>query len=411
MRINREHFGDFGKKEIIFPVRRRVEGGIRLMSFNSTAKAPERMHILRFNADELSRADTKATYNVARKLYFLGLNNTRVSFPNNIGKVIGWSYLNDTDYDLTSERLKESYKSEDIFALSVKTVDFNPAVNHDIIEKALKIDPRNAAQVYENIKPISKDSFFQPFAGKLDEMISHEVKNKIQYRIAKETKASNNKEYSFTTIEILGLHGDNRRRCFTVDPSKTKDRFVILGGYAETRDIFKLDYFIGDQHEVVQTNVREVVDIIIVIEPIPKCPIDYFAISDIFTQLLKAFPNTHSLKTDHFQNEKLIQEVIKKGVQAETCFFSNTTQLKLYTQLKANVWNNNLKVAHDDFQLSIAGKPIPITDLLLREGKQVTKEGNKIDHPPSSSKDIMDSLAILNSEIIQLEVLDIHVDR
>lgn len=56
-------------------------------------------------------------------------------------------------------------------------------------------------------------------------------------------------------------------------------------------------------------------------------------------------------------------------------------------------------------------KPITITDLLLREGKQVTKEGNKIDHPPSSSKDIMDSLAILNSEIIQLEVLDIHVDR
>ena len=104
----REQFGDFKKKEIIFRTRIPGRGSIRLLCFNSAATAPEGMHMLRFYADELSRADTKQKYKNAELLYDLGLSNTRASFPNRVGKVIGWSYPNDTDWDLTDDRYEKA---------------------------------------------------------------------------------------------------------------------------------------------------------------------------------------------------------------------------------------------------------------------------------------------------------------
>lgn len=56
----RESEGDILSKQITFPQAVPGKGTIRIMSFNSTAKAPEGLHIIRYYADELSRADTKA---------------------------------------------------------------------------------------------------------------------------------------------------------------------------------------------------------------------------------------------------------------------------------------------------------------------------------------------------------------
>lgn len=405
-----DQFGNFKKKEVYFPTTS-GKGGLRLLSFNSKAKAPEGMHMLRFYADELSRADTKASYEEATKLYDLGLNNTRVSFPNNVGKVIGWSYPNQTDYDLTNERYEFSLTSDNTFGIKATTVEFNPAIDHSDIENARKDDPIGTACRFECIKPISQNSFFSPHADRLDAMIRPEIKNRIQYKIIRTKRNTQyEQQYDFTSLEILGIQGDYKQRCFTMDPSKNKDRFVILGGYCEIINPFKMNIFIEDREEIITTNVRTIVDIMIVIEPFPDSPIDYLAIGDLLNQLIKAFPRTYSFSSDHFQNEKLRQELISKGVKSETYFFSNPMQLKLYTMLRANVWNTNINVCKEDQSILVAKKPISLSDLLLREGRQLIKEGNKIDHPKNGSKDILDSLAILNYDLMNLEVFDLNTN-
>lgn len=69
-------FGDIKDKIIEFPTKVSGEGTVRFMSFNSTKKAPEGLHMFLFFADELSRADTKLTHKEASALYDLGLDNT-----------------------------------------------------------------------------------------------------------------------------------------------------------------------------------------------------------------------------------------------------------------------------------------------------------------------------------------------
>jgi hypothetical protein len=411
----REQFGDFKGKEVTFPTTKDGKGGIRLMSFNSTAKAPEGMHMIKFYADELSRADTKARYKEASGLYDLGINNTRASFPNNVGKVLGWAYPNDTDFDLTNERYELSLTTDEIFGMKLTTYDFNPSLTKEMLSPAYKADEKKAKRIYECIKSISKDNFFQPHAGRLRDMKTAEVANKIKYKRITITRTAGNqkdtKEYTFTGLEILELHGDNLARCFTADPSKIRDRFTILGGYAEVRDPLKMDVFINDQAEVITTNIKPIVDVMIVIEPLEGCPIDYVGVGNIYSALIKAFPNIQSFNSDHFQNEKLRQELISQGIQAETYFFSNAMQLKLYTMLRMNVWNNNIIVCDEtDMFLTVAGKDYGLTDFLIQEAERVTQEGGKIDHPKNGSKDILDSLAILNYDIMNLEAQGVTED-
>lgn len=395
----REQHGDFNKREVIFPTRGEGIGGIRLLSFNSTATAPEGVHILRFYADELSRADTKASYREAKALLELGLNNTRASFPNRVGKVLEWSYPNNSDYDLTVERYQLSLANKGIFGRKYKTWEFNPSLTREMLQDAYNSDPITAKRVYECEKSIASNNFFQPYADKLDNIVDDNIKNKVKYAIKTVARETNKGISDFTTVELLTIEGDHRKRCFAIDPAKTRDRFVILGGYAETINPLKLEMFIEDKYEVVSTNIKPVVDIMIVIEPIDGKPIDYLTIGNIFAQILRAFPHTISINSDHFQNEKFRQEIIAKGISSETYFFSNSKQMQLYTLLRANVWNDNIVVAQDSHNIS--GKTI--TDLLLQEAKALMHLGNKIDHPAWGSKDIADALAILNYDLMQLD--------
>lgn len=405
----REAHGDFTKKEIVFPAPRGT-GGIRLLSFNSTSTAPEGVHILRFYADELSRASTKAKHAEATGLLELGLNNTSASFPNRIGKVLSWSYPNDTDFDLTAERYALSQSEPQIFGRKFATWEFNPSVTKEMLADRFRVDLAKAKRVYECEKSTSKDNFFQPYSDKLDEMPSDEVKNKISYAIKTVSKTTNRGNSDFTSIEILNIIGDSKKRCFTCDPSKVRDRFTILGGYPHIIEPFKMELFVGDSFEIINTNVRPVVDIAIVIEPQPSKPIDYIAIGDLFSQLLRAFPNTQSINSDHFQNEKFRQEVISKGVDAATYFFSNQKQMQLYTMLRANVWNNNITILTDHHVLKFANREMNITEAAIWEAKALIREGGKIDHPVWGSKDITDSLAILNFDLMNLEVSGVAED-
>lgn len=398
----RESEGDILSKQITFPQAVPGKGTIRIMSFNSTAKAPEGLHIIRYYADELSRADTKAKYKEAKKLYDLGLNNTSVSFPNRVGKVVGWSYANDTDHDLTGERYEKSFSVDSIYAVRYATWEFNPGRTRDMFNDQYKADPIKARQVFECIKPISSENFFMPYVDKIREAVSPEVENKVNYRFTHNKRG----EKAYTGIEFLDIQGDNKVRCFAMDPSKTKDRFVIAGGYLETIDPLKLEMFQGDEFEVIYTNKKPIIDIFIVIEPLQAYPVDYLSIGDVISTLLQKFPNIRTFNSDHFQNEKLRQEIERKGITAGTYHFSNQLQVRLYKKLRANIWNNNIVICkdiNDTHNLTIGSKTMTTTELWIHEGEKLIGSESKIDHPKDGSKDLQDAVAIVNSDLMELE--------
>lgn len=406
----REEHGDFKKREVLFPVRESGAGGIRLFSFNSAASAPEGIHMLRFYADELSRANTKAKYQMANLLYELGLANTRASFPNRVAKVLGWAYPNDTEWDLTHERYEKSLELEGIYARRLSTWDFNPGRTREMFDDAYKADPVGAARIYECKKPISKDNFYQPYAIKIGEAISSSIQNKISYKPTNTTRETGEgKIHTFTSIEILSLTGDKRARCFAMDPSKSKDRFVIVGGYNETIDARKMELLIDDNLEVITTNKKPIIDVIIVIEPHNNYSIDYLKIGDLLSMLIRDFPNIQSINSDHFQNEKLRQEIIAKGIDAKTYFFSNEKQVRLYTKKRWAVWNNNLLVCDDTnegHKLRVGGQTVSPSTLWKLEGERLIKDGNKIDHPQNFSKDVQDAAAIVVNDLMELEAME-----
>ncbi len=402
----REQFGDFTKREIVFPTRNNATGGIRLLSFNSTASAPEGLHILRFYMDEMSRADTKSKYKEAEALLNLGLNNTLASFPNRVGKTIGWSYPNNTDYDLTYERYVLSATQRQIYSRKYSTWEFNPSLKKEYFKTAYDTDPRTARRVYESHKGVSKENFFQPHINKLDQMVNPSLKNTVQYRQTTISRMTVAGEQTFTSAELISIKGDNAIRYFAYDASVSNDRFVILGGKVETRDLLKMDYFIGDTQEIISTNVKLIVDTMIVLVPTKDSPIDYIGIGSIFTKLLAAFPNTYSINSDHFQNEKLRQELIAKGISSDTFYYSNSMQNKLYGIMRTNIFNNNIEICNDNHFITINNKEKTISEALIWEGKTIIKDGNKIDHPKTGSKDLMDALAILTNDLLKAEVFN-----
>lgn len=398
---------DLKKKEIEFPTRTNGAGGIRAMSFNSTASAPEGLHMLKFYADELSRADTKISYNEAAKLYELGLSNTSVSFPNRVGKVIGWAYPNDTDYDLTHERFEKSQSTEFIFGRRYTTFEFNPSITKDMLRDRYKADPVQAELRYECKKPISKFNFYQPHSDSIKDAISSSITNTVVYKPVYIQKIVQEKKYNFSSIEFLSIAGDRKERCFAIDSSITHDRFVIMGGYNETIDVRKMELFIGDTMEVIVTNKKPIIDTIIVIEPQDCFPIGYLEIGQILSQLLKAFPNIKSINSDHFQNEKLRAEILAKGIASNTYFFSRAVQMRLFMKLRWNVWNRNIEICNDvapGHKVKIGSNQISLADLWVLEGEKLIKDGDRIDHPKDFSKDLQDVTAILNQDLLNLEV-------
>lgn len=403
----REQFGDFKKKEIIFPTGTGGRGGIRLLCFNSAATAPEGMHMLRFYADELSRADTKQKYLNADKLYDLGLSNTRASFPNRVGKVIGWSYPNDSDWDLTNVRYEMAVRNEGIYAVKYKTWEFNPARNEEMFKDAYKGDPIKAARIYECKKPISRDNFYQPYVDRIGEAIDPAITNKIEYKIINRTTATKEGQVSkYTSLEILKIIGDKRERCFAHDAGAYKDRYVIAGGYNDTIDAKKLDIFVGDEPEVITTNKKPIVDFIIVLDPKEGYPVDYLAVGDIWTAIIKAYPNIRSINSDHWQTEKMIQEIIAQGISAKSYWFTRQKQLRLYTIQRAQVWSGNVSICDDKneaHRIQMGSRWFSPSELWKMEGEKLIKDGTKLDHPPDFSKDVQDATAILLHDLMMLE--------
>lgn len=407
----------FKRREIIFPTMRNSEGSIRIMSFSSSPRSPEGFHMLRYYCDELSRADTEPKYNAACELYKLGVNNTRMSFPGNVGKVLAWSYPNNTDYDLTFEKYEESFHNPTIFGMKVPSYEFNPALDENLLKQQKEKDPIEFSRVYECSKSHNRNSFFSPHNSKIDDIISSSLENRVRYTIIEKVRkteigTNNEKENRFTGVRLDSIKGDHKTRCFAFDPSSNRDRFVILGGYPEIRDASEEDLNKLYPSKINVKNIRPVIDIIIVIEPIPGAPIDNLSIGEIFSEIIEKFPMTYSINSDHYQSDKLRQEIIKEGITSTVYHFSAPLQRELYTELRSNIWNNNIKVCSDPTRIYINKKQLSVTDLILREGHQLIDLGNKIDHPRNGSKDIFDALAILNHDIMKLElgIIDMEIE-
>lgn len=78
--------------------------------------------------------------------------------------------------------------------------------------------------------------------------------------------------------------------------------------------------------------------------------------------------------------------------------------------LRANVWNSNLTLLTDHHTLQFANREMNITEAAIFEAKALIREGGKINHPVWGSKDITDSLAILNYDLMNLEVSEVAED-
>lgn len=411
----REEHGHFQKKELVFPVAKRGVGGIRCFSFNSAASAPEGLHMFRFYGDELSRADTKAKYVNVKQLLELGLKNTTASFPNNVGKVVEWSYPNATDFDLVDERYELSLKHEHIYGQKLKTWEFNEARPQYIFQKEFDTDFDEANRIYGCVKSISIQNFYRPHVEKLEEAIKENLPNRVHYKITMLTRQTEDKKlHEFTSLEILSLDGDDKVRCLAGDYSVNGDRFILVGGYNKTIDATKMEFFLNDKLEIITTNVLPVIDTIIVITPFIRngdntkkgLPIDYLAVGEILTALKAAFPNMRTFNTDRYQNEKLRQELIAKGVNSQSYGFSNPQQVSLYVKKRWCVWNNNIEICndtHESHNIKIGSKDYSPSELWLLEGQKLIRDGNKIDHPEQYSKDVQDAIAICVNDLLKLE--------
>lgn len=407
-------FGDIQTKTINFPARQGF-GKIRMHSFDSTYTAPEGLEIFLAIMDEPSRANTPILYNNAKKLYRMYSGNIAGSFPNGLGKLCIFSYPEQETNDLTVERYKRGKDEPETFVMKATTYEFNPNRRKEDNKKAYDDDPVDALCRFECIVPGSKFGFFKPYFDKIQQCINIDLENRIKFKPSitqREVKIGKTvKVHEFTGTEIIDIQGDNKIRVWAGDPGKTKDMFIVAGGYAEfietekqdrTVTIRKRDQVTGEEiEEQITLSGRVIVDTIIVWKPEgEKRPVDFLDVEETLTEkILEKFPNSHSVHFDQWNSESIKQRVQQRGIECTTHQFSNQQQVRLYTVLRALIWNNmfeylpKTQYAPDEKGADAAEE--------LRQLMLINK--NKIDHPDGGSKDIADVLAILAYYILQTE--------
>lgn len=165
----RKTYGAFTRNEIIFPsrVKNSSEGVIRIFGMNHSPSTAEGLHMIRFYADELSRAETKAAYKAARKSLSVGIYNTTASFPNSVGKVIQFSYPNAVRWDVVHEDYLKGKEIDSIYALKAATYEFNPTLTKELLST---LDPESEEfkLKYECIKPVKHYKSYKEFSDSLN---------------------------------------------------------------------------------------------------------------------------------------------------------------------------------------------------------------------------------------------------
>jgi hypothetical protein len=420
----RSGFGDIKAKEIHIPTNPEC-GAIIHHSFDSTYSAWEGLDLLVAINDEPSRADTQATYLDAQKNWTGQIGNLNTRYPQNVGKVIAFSYLNNSEWDLTYTLIKQAEEEERLSKIdpTIKRVmyyivkssfEMNPNTRRDdpSIQAAYRTDPSDARARYEGIKGASREGFYQPHPEKVREMfytgmspVQYDYKITTREIVNPSTKEVEKRNY--IGIDLTTIQGDNRIRGLAYDPAEKYDAFVLKMGYIETMDEMKEELFIENRAELVVINKRPIVDIVIVWQPQKGLTIDYLNIGEVIGILLDKFPNTRFAKSDKYNSAKLSQEIIARGVYSETLGFSNAMQMKLGKILRWMVWSNIPRILYDT-SMSLIRKGITKTvgEWNALEHEQLIKiNDNKIDHPADGGKDLFDSDSLLINELAKIEAI------
>ena len=413
----RASFGDMKDKSIRIPTVAGC-GEIVLHSFDSTPTAPEGLNLIAAIVDEPSRADTQTGYADAQLLWNVIVGNLNTRFARNVGKAIAFSYLNNSEYDFmdTLIKLAEEEKRQNlgslIFATKRASWETNPNIKREdeSVDRAYKNDPSAAKARYECIKGASKEGFYQPHVETVREAFV-EMDSPVEYTYkVTERKIENPRTHEvevkrYIGVDLTTIRGDNRVRCWALDPAEKYDAFVLKGGYVETMDERRDELFIDNREELIVMNRRPVIDVVIVWQPQEGLTVDYLNIGEIMGILLTKFPNSKSANSDKWNMAKLSQEIIARGVSSETLAFGNAQQLRLYTKLRWQFWNAIPRI-HYDAKHTIAKKGVSKTigEWNVTEHERLLKlNGNKVDHPPDGSKDLADVDAILANDLASIE--------
>jgi len=413
----RESFGDIQSKTITIPTQPGC-GNIVLHSFDSTPSAPEGLHIILGIVDEASRADTEAKYRDMELLWKVITGNLNTRFPNGVGKVINFSYLNNSEYDFTYRLLQEAEEEKKqtdrpvIFAVNKTTFEMNPNVKKTdpSIEKAYRNDPTDALARYEGIKGASREGFYQPHVYKVSECF-FEMQSPVDYergvteRYVDNPQTKQKELKRFVKVNLTRIKGDNRVRGWAYDAGVSMDAFILKGGYVQTMDEMKDELFIEDKPELIVMNKRPIIDIVIVWQPEEGLTVDYLNVGEVLGVLLEKFPNSCFANSDKYNSEKLRQEIMARGVSSKTYQFGNTQQVRLYKKLRWMFWNNIPQIGKDSTHtIRKGGITRTVGEWNLSEHQRLLKiNDNKMDHPRDGSKDFADVDAILCYDLSDLE--------
>lgn len=341
-------------------------GGIFIYRLGKEATTVEGYNMWMFVEDEPSRANTEVKYLKAKHQFNTCYSNIAGTFDPYMAMGAVFSYPEQRINDLTVE-LYDKYKDDpDILTIMSPTIEFNPSVDRVRLAKRYKDDPIDAARRFECIVPPSEFGFFQPHWKKIRECATlSPEQNRVQWKrtLTKRQGMIKGKAANlyFTAAEIIHIKGDTRKRVFALDPSKSRDKFVIWGGYAKPLDqsISKVtltakDKGTGEEVEYdVSLACRPVLDILIVWEPKPNRPVDYINVTDIMKQLIRAFPNTRAVVSDHFNDPHFIQTMLDLGVRgSESVFASSSLQLRNGKVYRHLIWNNSMDYLADESFLS-----------------------------------------------------------
>lgn len=414
----RMRISEYGSKDILersmeIPNRDPNRGGIRVFCLDTEAKSVEGYTIWMTIMDEPSRANTPVKYERAKAQYKTAFTNQKTRHAAGRRLTIVFAYPEQETNDLLAE-LFDEYSMEpaenkmEVHEGVLTAWYYNWVFSgKDRKEKKLeykkdyKVDPIDADRRYKAIVPPNIYGFFMPHQQKIRECANPSLVSAVSYKTTltrrKAVVSGVEKDVDFTALELFKINGDERERHWGGDFSLSKDRLVLVSGYAEKMDrpMEEFTYKIYEKEsgkpitKAITINSRPIIDTILIWTPQAGKPIDYQNVEDIIIDLMgNSFPNSRSLHFDKWNTESIRQKLLDIGISdCETLQFSNPQQLLYGRLFRHLVWSNAMEYLHND--------------LLIGEMNKLMLLNNaKLDHPTSGSKDIWDAISICNYNII-----------
>lgn len=288
-------------------------------SLNSLSSSGEGHNIFLAIIDEIADFDWER----ADRCWKVITNNCKATFAGK-GKVVIMSYpRHSDDYSVHLWEILQGQEPR-VVVKRAKTWEMNPTVTRLSLEPAYQENPLDARCRYECIPYSSKDTYWRYPERLLEaydsscnfivETQEHEVNRIIE-------STQNTKR--FVANRIIN----------TIIPNKPYEYF-IFGDPGATRDSFALSMVHPEIDESdYSEQIRIVVDAIIEWKPkrdgYEEIPVDFLNVEDIIRELCSKF-NVVMVRTDHWNSIQLNQSLMDSGIDAESVFFSNQTQLKMY---------------------------------------------------------------------------------